>query len=67
MGGFTGYSRNGQYGSYTMLSTFTYTNDIGDLTHLSHGQFLDSAITARHAALMLTHEIGHLVLLLGGL
>ena len=60
--GITGFSRSAQFRAYSMVSTFPFINDLGDLSDLGPDQSFDPTIATRFAALMLAKEIG-LVLL----
>lgn len=63
--GFTGFSRSGTYGAFAMVSTFPFANDLGDLRDLGPDRVFDPLNTAEFTALILAHEIGHLLLHLG--
>ncbi|MBT4711702.1 MAG: hypothetical protein HOB82_09300 [Alphaproteobacteria bacterium] len=63
--GTTGFSRSGQFGAITTLSTFTMINDVGDLNELGPDPIFDRANATTYAAMILAREIGYMLLHLG--
>lgn len=58
----TGFSRSGQFAAYSVVSTFPFVNDLGDLNKLGPDPSFDVANATRYTALILAGEIGSLLL-----
>ena len=57
--GWISFSRSGRLGAYAGVSTFPLVNDTGDASHLGPAWAADPA---NDVALILTHELGHMLL-----
>ena len=58
----TGFSRSAQFEAYTVVSTFPFVNDLGDLSDLGPDPNFDVANATRYTAMALAGEIGSLLL-----
>ena len=63
--GSTAFSRAGQFGAFAMVSTFSLVNDYRVSGELVAGRKAPDATAIRIAALMIAHEIGHILLRIG--
>ena len=57
--GWISFSRSGRFDAYAGVSTFSLVNDVGDASHLGPAWAADPA---NDVALILTHELGHMLL-----
>ena len=57
--GWISFSRSGRFDAYAGVSTFSLVNDVGDASHLCPAWAADPA---NDVALILTHELGHMLL-----
>ena len=59
--GTTSYSQHSHYKSYAFVSTFPMLNNNSQLTMLRHQQSLSNDEITSYLALIITHELGHLL------
>ena len=60
--GVTGFSHTGQFDAYSMVSTFSTINDLGDLNELGPDPVFKGQDATRYTALNLARELGFMLL-----